>query len=134
DLVVSDDARRGVELAHPHPVEIGPYLRRVHRGVQDVAGLATGAADENAAGAGLVVAVDSGRALRRLVVGVGVHGQQPELVVGQIGHSHGRANLPGPRVYSVGRCPPRRYQRPVHTPAAVPSAMPNGIATPTRPV
>ncbi len=81
DLVVADDLRRGRQLAAAHRRRGRPGPRDVSiAGIEDRAGLATGAAHEHAPRALVVVPGDRAGALRRLVVGVGVHGEQTELV------------------------------------------------------
>ena len=80
DDVVAD--RRGAvgELLHADVVEIVPDVRRVDRGIQDLAGFATGATDEHGSDAFVVVPSDRRASLRRLVVRVRVHGQHAERV------------------------------------------------------
>src|SRR4029453_15942990 len=82
DLVVADDSGAPVEAGAADRGDVGADLGAVHGGVEDVAGLTAGAGHEHGAHALGVVAGDRARALRRLVVGVGVDGQQAERVVG----------------------------------------------------
>ncbi len=78
--VVSDGLGAGLELAHAHAVQIGADLRGVHRGVEDVAGLTTGAAHEHGVHTLVVVPSDRRAPLRCLVVRVRVNGQDGERV------------------------------------------------------
>ena len=63
---------RLVELTHAHGCEILAGLGRVGLGIEDVAGLASGAGHEDGVDALAVVAGHRGGALRRLVVGMRV--------------------------------------------------------------
>ena len=77
-LVVADHRGGGLELTASDTGEVGAHLGRVHGRVEDVALLASGAAHEDGVDALGVVARHGGRPLRRLVVGVGVDGQQTQ--------------------------------------------------------
>ena len=98
ELVVADDPDTLGELEHPHRADVLPCLRAVGLLVQDVAGLATGARDENRADPLSRVPGHRGGPFRGLVVGMGVDGEhaQPGTVV-----CHGFAAYPGP---SDGPC------------------------------
>ena len=78
DLVVADDLGGQRQLLAPHLVQPLADLGRVHGRVEDVALLAAGAADEHGVHTLGVVPGDGAGALRRLVVGMGVHAQQAE--------------------------------------------------------
>ena len=73
-------ARR--ELLHADRVQVLAHVGPVHCRVQDVARLAAGAADEHGACPLVVVLAYGGSAFRRLVVGMGVHGEEAQLVHG----------------------------------------------------
>ena len=93
-LVVADDAHRVVELPQPDRGQVGAHVVGVGRGVEDVAGLAAGAGDEHRAHALGVVPGHRGRALRRFVVGVGVHGQHARARCGEPADPLPSATLP----------------------------------------
>ena len=81
-------------------------LRPVHGRVQDVAGLAAGAAHERRADALVDVLGDGGGALGRLVVGVGVDAEEAE------GLGHRRATVPGLGPSPAPRIDPGRGRTP----------------------
>ena len=64
-----------------HLGEVGAHLRHVDRRVCDVAELTTGAAHEHGPNTLVVVLRDGARPFGRFVVGMGVDGQQAEVVV-----------------------------------------------------
>jgi hypothetical protein len=82
DRVVADDLGCPGQLPEADGGQVGPDLGAVHRRVEDVAGLAAGAGDQHRTHAFGVVAGHRGGPFRGLVVGVGVHGQQAQSVVG----------------------------------------------------
>ena len=77
-LGVPDGVDAGAQLRHAHRAEVGADLGGVGGGVEDLAFLAAGAAHQRGADALGRVARDRARALRRLVVGVGVHRHETE--------------------------------------------------------
>jgi hypothetical protein len=97
DLVVADDLGRRRQLPAAHRRQVGADLRAVHRGVEDVAGLAAGAAHEHGPHAARVVAGDRARALRGLVVGVRVDREQTAV-------SHASEPTGGPEVPAHAPC------------------------------
>ena len=93
---VADRVDARLELLHPHLVEALADLGRVDRRVEDVALLAAGAADEDAADAFGRVLGDGARALGRFVVGVRVDREETERCVGGLTHDL-RTYPPRPR-------------------------------------
>ena len=75
DLVVADEIGGPGQLLHADVVQTLSDLRPVHRRVEDVARFAAGTAHQHGVHAFVVVLVHGCGPLRRLVVGVGVHGQ-----------------------------------------------------------
>ncbi len=94
DLVVPDDGGRLGELGGTDGADVGPHLGTVHGRVEDVALLAAGAADEHGADAFAAVLGDGARALRRLVVGMGVHGEEAERLI-HVENGSGAPREPG---------------------------------------
>jgi hypothetical protein len=86
---VPDRVRRVLQLLHPHREEVLAHFRRVDRGIQDVAGLATGAAHEHRPHTLVAIARHGTGALRGLVVGVCMHREQAQRRSGVVkGVSH----------------------------------------------
>ncbi len=87
-------ARRRGNLGRADSADVLAHLRPVHHGVVDVALLAAGAAHEDATNPFGAVARHRRRALRRLVVGMRVHGEEAEGFVLPVcvhrGHGSGR--------------------------------------------
>jgi hypothetical protein len=83
DLVVPDQLGGPGQLLHADVVETGPDVGLVHGRIEDVARFAAGAAHQHGVHAFLVVLVHGAGALRRFIVGVGVHGQETQLLVHQ---------------------------------------------------
>ena len=107
DLVVADDRCGRRQFAHADGGEVGPDLGSVEGRIQDVALLAPGAADENGPDTFGVVPGDRAGTLRRLVVGVGVDGEEAQ----RRGHDH---TVPGDRRTAI---PSVRRPAPIACPA-----------------
>ena len=78
NLFVADDLRSSAQLLGPHLGQLLGHRGIIQGRVEDLALLSPGAAHEHGADALGVVAGHRGRALGRLVIGMGMHGEEAE--------------------------------------------------------
>ena len=83
-VVDAEDVDRVLHLAVADPAEVGDDVRPVHRGVEDRTALAAGAGRDQHVDAFGDIARDGRRALAGLVVGMRVHGEQPQRSLGHL--------------------------------------------------